>query len=314
MARKLRVEYPGAIYHVMNRGDRREPIFRDDADRQRFVATLGEACVKADWQVHAYCLMPNHFHLVLETPGGNLVAGMKWLLGTYTGRFNRRHRLFGHLFGGRYKALPVEGSGNGYLRTVCDYVHLNPVRARLVLPEQPLREFRWSSFAFYLQAARRRPPWLRVDRLLGELGIGRDSVAGRRELERRVEERRRQDTLQEEWKPLRRGWYWGSEAFRQGLLERMEGAWAEHHSGAERRESAVQKAERLVGQALDEAGWTEDELGRQPKGHAVKLAVAARLRQETTMTLKWIARRLHLGTWKHLNRRLYEQRQASQVR
>jgi len=277
MARRLRVEYPGAIYHVMNRGDRREAIFRDDEDRRRFVATLGEACAKADWQVHAYCLMPNHFHMVLETPSGNLVAGMKWLLGTYTGRVNRRHRLSGHLFSGRYKALVVEGSGDGYLRTVCDYVHLNPVRAKLVLPGQPLREFRWSSFASYLQAPRRRPPWLRVHRLLGEQGIGRDSVAGRRELEHRVEERRRQDTRPEEWKPLRRGWYWGSEAFRQGLLERMESAWAEHHSGAERQESAVQKAERLVQEALGEAGWTEDELGRQPKGHAVKLAAAARL-------------------------------------
>jgi len=92
MARKLRVEYPGALYHVMNRGDHREPIFRDDQDRECFVETLGEACRKTGWQVHAYCLMPNHFHLVVETPQGNLVAGMKWLLGTYTGRFNRRHK------------------------------------------------------------------------------------------------------------------------------------------------------------------------------------------------------------------------------
>src|ERR1700690_532883 len=90
MARKLRLEYPGAIYHVMNRGDRREPIFQDDKDRRLFLETLGEACAKADWQGHAYCLMGNHFHLVLETPQGNLVAGMKWFLGTYTSRFNRR--------------------------------------------------------------------------------------------------------------------------------------------------------------------------------------------------------------------------------
>ena len=104
MARKLRVEYEGAIYHVMNRGDRREPIFKDDQDRLRFLETLGQTCRKTDWQVHAWCLMGNHFHLVVETPRGNLVAGMKWLLGTYTGRFNRRHKLFGHLFSGRYKA------------------------------------------------------------------------------------------------------------------------------------------------------------------------------------------------------------------
>ncbi len=120
MARKLRVEYPGAIYHVMNRGDRREPIFRDDEDRQKFLTTLGEACVKTGRQVHALCLMGNHFHLVVETPKANLVAGMKWFLGTYTSRFNRRHRLFGHVFSGRYKSLVVDGSGTGYLRTVYD--------------------------------------------------------------------------------------------------------------------------------------------------------------------------------------------------
>jgi len=113
MARKLRVEYEGAIYHVMNRGDRREAIFKDDQDREQFLATLGEGCGKTDWQVHAFCLMPNHFHLVLETPRANLVTGMKWFLGTYTGRFNRRHKLFGHLFSGRYKALIVDGSGTG---------------------------------------------------------------------------------------------------------------------------------------------------------------------------------------------------------
>ena len=103
--RKLRVEYPGAIYHVMNRGDQREDIFRDDQDRRRLLATVGEVCEKTGWQVHAYCLMNNHFHLIIETPEANLVFGMKWLLGTYTKRFNIRHKLCGHLFAGRYKAL-----------------------------------------------------------------------------------------------------------------------------------------------------------------------------------------------------------------
>ncbi len=136
MARKLRVEYAGAIYHVMNRGDRRELIFREGADRELFLETLGQACAKTGWQVHAYCLMSNHFHLVMETPQANLVAGMKWFLGAYTGRFNRKHKLFGHLFSGRYKALVVDGSASGYLRTVCDYVHLNPVRAKLLKRER----------------------------------------------------------------------------------------------------------------------------------------------------------------------------------
>ena len=94
MAHKLRVEYPGAIYRVMNRGDRREAIFQDEGHRTRLLETSGEACAKAGWQAHAYCLMGNHFHLVLETPLANLVAGMKWFLGTSTSRFNRRHKSF----------------------------------------------------------------------------------------------------------------------------------------------------------------------------------------------------------------------------
>ena len=153
MPRKLRIEYEGAIYHVMNRGDRREAIFRDDADRKRFLETLGEACAKTDWQVHALCLMGNHFHLVVETPKGNLVAGMKWFLGTYTARFNRRHKLFGHLFSGRYKALVVDATSPGYFRTVCEYVHLNPVRAKLLTLEQTLRNYVWSSYAEYLKGS-----------------------------------------------------------------------------------------------------------------------------------------------------------------
>src|SRR6266404_5311142 len=177
--RKLRIEYSGAIYHVMNRGNRREDIFIDDEDRRKFLQTLEEACQKTGWQVHAYCLMSNHFHLVVETPQPNLVAGMKWLLGTYTSRFNRRHKDFGHLFSGRYKALIVDGSGSGYLKSVCDYVHLNPVRAKLLGLENRLLEYPWSSFGYYLAAKRHRPSWLRVDRLLGEHGITEDTSKGR---------------------------------------------------------------------------------------------------------------------------------------
>src|SRR5256885_6104532 len=180
MPRQVRIQYPGALYHAMSRGNRRQDIYLDDVDRQDLLKTLAEACQKTGWQVHAYCLMRNHFHLVLETPNGNLVDGMRWFLSAYTIRLNHRQKLFGHLFSGRYKALPVDGSGNGYLRTACDYVHLNPVRAKLLKAEQKLREFGWSSYPDYLKEAKARPRWLRVDRVLGECGIPKDSAAGRR--------------------------------------------------------------------------------------------------------------------------------------
>src|SRR5215210_1351152 len=125
MPRPLRVEFEGAIYHVINRGDRREAIFEDDGDRETFLRTLGEACAKTGWQVHAWCLMTNHFHLVIETPRADLVAGMKWLLGTYTQRHHRRHRESGRPFQGRYKAHLIDGESRGYLRAAGDYVHWN---------------------------------------------------------------------------------------------------------------------------------------------------------------------------------------------
>jgi putative transposase len=298
MPRKLRVEFPGAIYHVMSRGDRREDIFGDDVDRQDFLKTLAEACQKTGFQVHAYCLMSNHFHLVVETPEANLVAGMRWLLSTYTIRLNHRHKLFGHVFSGRYKALLVEGSGGGYLKTVCDYVHLNPVRAKLLGREERLLGYPWSSLGWYLAAAEHRPHWIRVDRLLGEHGIGADTAAGRAEFERRMEARRQQEMDEAEWEPVRRGWCLGSEAFRKEMLERMEGQLGESHAGELRRESAVVRAERIVAEELGRLGWNEAQLRERRKSDPAKLALAARLRRETTLTVGWIASRLHLGTRK----------------
>jgi putative transposase len=310
VARKLRVEYPGAIYHVMNRGDQREPVFQDDEDRRRFVDTLGQACVRSGWQVHAYSLMPNHFHLVVETPQPTLVAGMKWFLGTYTGRFNRRHKLFGHLFGGRYKALIVDGSGKGYLRTVCEYVHLNPARAGLLKPGQALREYRWSSWPEYLKPPRKRPEWLRVDRVLGEEGIAQDSAAGRRELERRLEARRRAEDGAS-YKPIRRGWFFGGKALKRELLGQMSDRLGREHYGSERQESQVEKAQRVVGEELRRRRWTEATLAQKAKGDPEKVKIAVRLRQETLVTVAWIAERLRMGSVANANTLLYHWRRSN---
>jgi REP element-mobilizing transposase RayT len=277
--RKMRVEYPGAMYHVMSRGDRREDIFLDDVDRQDFLKTLAEACQKTGFQVHAYCLMRNHFHLVIETPNANLVAGMAWLLSAYTIRLNHRHKLFGHVFSGRYQALIVEGSGSGYLRTVCDYVHLNPVRARLLRPEDRLLAYPWSSLGWYAAAREHRPDWIRTDRLLGEHGIGEDSAAGRQEFESRMEACRAEEPDAEALQPLRRGWCLGSEAFKQQMLERMEGRLGRHHSGALRQESAQVKAERIIAEELRRLGWQESDLPARPTRDPGKLARAGRLRR-----------------------------------
>lgn len=311
MARKLRIQFPGAIYHVMSRGDRREDIFRDDTDRESFLQTLADACAKTGWQVHAYCLMPNHFHLVVETPQPNLVAGMKWFLGTYTARFNRRHRLSGHVFAGRYKSQLVSGVG-GYLRTVCDYVHLNPARAKLIGPETPLRDYRWSSFPAYIGSTDARPAWLRVDRVFGEAGIERDNAASRAEFEQRGEVRRAEDTTT--FDEFRRGWCVGDDQFRSGLLEKIEGEARSHHFGEEIYEASEAKAVRIVDEELRRALWSEAELKLRQKGDPEKLRIARRLRSETTMTLQWVATKLHMGTKTHLSHLLYWQQRAEKER
>jgi len=304
MPRQLRVEYPGAIYHVMSRGDRREDIFLNDVDRQDFIKTLAEACQKTDWQVHAYCLMRNHYHLVLETPNANLVAGMAWLQSTYTNRLNHRHKLFGHVFSGRYKAQLVEGSGNGYLRTACDYVHLNPVRARLLPAGERLLAYPWSSLPWYLAAAEHRPRWIRVDRLLGEHGIQDDTDAGRREFELRMEVRRLEEADPAALKKFRRGWCWGGPEFKNRMLEKMEDKLGDHHSGELRRETAEAKAQRIVVEELGRLGWKEADLASRRKNDPAKLAMAVRLRTETTLSIKGIAQLIHLGTSKSANARL----------
>jgi putative transposase len=300
MARQLRIQYEGAIYHLMSRGDRREEIFRDDLDRKSFLQSLGATCQKTGWQVHAYCLMTNHFHLVVETPRANLVEGMKWLLGTYTMRFNRRHKLSGHLFAGRYKSLLVDGTTPGYLRRVCDYVHLNSVRAKLLGKRERLQRYRWSSYPSYLRGKKKREPWLRCDRLFGEHGLTKESRRSRLEFARRMEQRRFEPN-DPSAQQIRRGWSFGAEDFIFRLLERMPGKVSEHHHARERKQTDEQKAEAIISARLKKLGWAKADLVTRRKSDPQKVALARDLRSQTTMGLKWIARSLEMGSWTHVS-------------
>lgn len=146
MTRPLRIEYPGAVYHVYSRGNERKDIFRTPADYELFLGILKNATELYDLLIHAYCLMPNHFHILIETPSANLCDAMKRLLGLYTVRFNRSHNRFGHLFQGRYKALLVDK--DNYFLLVSRYIHLNPVKAKLAKLSE---DYRWSSMRYYLK-------------------------------------------------------------------------------------------------------------------------------------------------------------------
>jgi len=289
----------------MSRGDQRDDIFFDDVDRHDFIKTLAEACQKTSWQVHAFCLMRNHYHMVVETPDADLVAGMQWLQSTYTIRLNNRHALVGHVLSGRYKAQLIEGGGNGYLRTACDYVHLNPIRAKLLEPEDRLLGYPWSSFALYLSAKKYRPKWLRTDRLLGEHGIQQDTPLSRQEFERQMERRRLEEVDPEALEQFRQDWCVGSEGFRKEQLERMEASLGQNHAGQLRFETAQAKADRIVAEELQRLEWTSADLVHRAKKDPDKLAIAMRLRRETTLSIKAIAARVELGTYNTANARLH---------
>jgi len=161
MARPLRIEFPGAIYHVTSRGDRREDIFLSDEDRSLFLDTFSRVTERFSWICYAYCLMTNHYHLVIETPLPNLSSGMAQLNGIYTQKFNRKHGKVGHVFQGRFKAILVER--NTYLLELLRYVVLNPVRARMVNSSS---EWPWSSYEA-TAGLKDRPEWLDTSWVLG---------------------------------------------------------------------------------------------------------------------------------------------------
>lgn len=312
MARKLRVEYEGAIYHIVSRGSGKKDVFRDAGDRKTFLNALGETCEKTGWRIHAYCLMNNHFHLCLQTPQANLVAGMKWLLGTYSARFNKRHRKTGHLFAGRYKSLSVDGSNKGYLHTLCDYIHLNPVRVNLLSNGQHLKDYPWSSYPFYLLPITQRPDWLETHVLMGEKGGLKDNNTGRHQFELLMESR----TLWEESRTndiydlIRRGWYFGTDGFRNDLLSKidsLEGATRVRGGEVLSKAQHMQASELLI-KLLSKENITNEDLISMPKGDPLKIKLAMEIRKRTTMSLKWISEHLHMGTWTYVSNLLSLQR------
>lgn len=164
MARPLRIAFPGAFYHVTARGNERKAVFKSIRDRQKFLEYLETATERYNALIHAYCLMDNHYHLLLETPSGNLPQIMQHINGAYTTYFNVKRARAGHLFQGRYKAILVEM--DEYAKELSRYIHLNPVRAKLA--ETP-DKYEWSSYNFYI-GVERVPNWLHRDFILGYFG------------------------------------------------------------------------------------------------------------------------------------------------
>ena len=202
MARPLRLEYPGALYHVTSRSDRRASIYLDDDDRRQFLKVLAGVIGRFNWRLHAYCLMTNHYHLVVETPDANLSRGMRQLNGVYTQRFNRTHQRVGHVFQGRFKAILVQK--DAYLLELVRYVVLNPIRARM--HRQP-RAYRWSSYRATAGLAA-APGWLETAWLLSQ--FARTQAVARR---RYVDFVRDGIGAVSPWAELKQQIYLGNDAF-----------------------------------------------------------------------------------------------------
>lgn len=310
MPRQVRIEYADAIYHVMARGNRRERIVIDDEDRERFEAALEDVVEKMGWQVYAWVLMGNHYHLVFKTPEPNLVKGMTWFQSTVTKRFNARHKLRGHLFSGRYKAVLVEE--NDYLSTLIHYVHLNPVRARLVRVEDGLGSWRWGSLSDYTKPPTKRRGWVAVHAGLLHLGY-EDNAAGRRKFLETVEglvsksPLKRAGVVEIEGASLnatlRRGWCYGSSRFREkvdAMLGSQQTAGKQYrvengYDGRQLRSHSETAARQYIQAGLKVLGLSGGDLSGLRKMDVRKALLARLVRRRTQVGLEWIAMELKMG-------------------
>lgn len=294
MARPLRMESEAGVYHVINRGNYRADIFRSEKTKAAFLQCLGEACGKTGWQVHAWCVMSNHYHLAVSTPKANLVDGMRWLQGTFAVRFNRLRQERGHLFQGRYKSLLVDPEAG--LGPLSHYIHLNPVRAKLK-PVSELAGYAWTSLPWLLQP-KLRPSWYDPQPALTHAGALADTPAGRRKYLRYLGWLAEDEPARkaQQFAAMTKGWIIGTTGFAKAVLQ-------EHRElvGHGRRMAAELK-ETNEGLWQDELNVLLSRLKRQPadllkdrKSACWKVAVAAAMKARTTATNRWLATALNMG-------------------
>src|SRR5690625_3231839 len=215
MARTPRIQFDGAIYHVINRGNYRKDLFGNVGTADAFERTLFEACNRCGWELAAYCIMSNHYHLALITPKGKLVEGVHWLQSTFGNRFHRFTGERGHVFQGRYKAILVEPGI--HLAQLVNYIHLNPVRAGLASVAN-LESYRWGSFGKFVRK-KNRPVFLRCEDWLAELGGLRDTAAGWRKYREYLDSVTELDPKRKEelFGQMCRGWVLRTREYRKAL-------------------------------------------------------------------------------------------------
>jgi putative transposase len=301
MARKLRLQFPGAIYHVINRGNYRADVFETDGAKTVFLDCLDKACGKTGWRIYAWSVMTNHYHLALETPEPNLSEGMRWLQATFAARFNRFRKASGHLFQGRFKAHLVEDGEP--LAAVCHYIHLNPVRAGLV-GAAGLTGYPWTSIGGWLMRPRARPGCYDPGPALAGAGELADTAPGRRRyleylawMSQDVEGQRRAG-----FDRMCKGWAFGSRDFKKAVLKDhglLEAALAsEELEDGDAREMAW---ELMVSECLQVLDKNEEDLKIEAKSAAWKIAIAAFLKERCLVKNRWLAERLSMGSAKSVS-------------
>ncbi len=302
MPRGPRIETNEGVYHVINRGNYRSYVFEDDGAKDAFEACLLEACDRFGWLLHAYYVMGNHFHLCIATPRGNLSEGMRWLQGTYAARFNRYRKEKGHLFQGRFKSLVVE-SGM-HLCDLVDYIHLNPVRAGIVVATHA-KSYRWSSL-YWFSKMKTRPSCLDASWMDYREGL-RDSSGGWRSYATSLQMKVSDDSKEIEMleRRLCRGWCIGGAEFKKAyakeFLARKETVRLEKDALAELNELHWQMA---LEQCLKSLGESVQSAKEAKMSAHWKLAVASRLKELTSVKNVWLSERLSMGSPKGLSSNL----------
>lgn len=292
MPRKQRIEFAGAVYHIISRGNYRKDLFVDPKTVEAFEKAIFEVTERCGWKLYAYVIMSNHYHLALETPEANLVAGMKWLQGTFATRFNRFHGERGHVFQGRYKSLVVEPDRS--LLGLIDYIHLNPVRAGICQLED-LKQYASSSYPNYWKRTVRRG----LDRatLTSLLGVS-NNLAGMRAYQKhlRLCEESNPENRKQLYLDYCRGWHIGSKEARKELAEELNRKnpnldW----EGSDLKELNEAKWEAQLSSELKKRKKTQQHIENDPKGAGWKVAIAKSMRQKTPASNPWLAKRLNMG-------------------
>lgn len=291
MPRSARVQYAGARYHVINRGNYRKDLFQAQGTAESFITVLFEACQRYDWWLHAYVLMSNHYHLCVETPHANLSDGMHWLQSTFANKFSRFTGERGHVFQGRYKSLIIEGEFG--LLNVVDYIHLNPVRARIIEVNQ-LKGYQNSSFSQYF--TKYRHPKLRCEDFLAEAGGCKPTPAGMRSYHKRLKLIMEESPQEREklYKDLSRGWFIGSKQGRDQLRDKILQGTAKANV---KTKALLQTtlAGGLLKSGLKLLNKTKNDIAADKKSAQWKLALASHLKTNTGLKNPQLCEFLNMG-------------------